>query len=57
MVLMFVGLNRVHQFDKVEIVQIAHPDKSYDIHLEMVEHVERLAWNSLIAYWHYVVAI
>ncbi len=36
------GLNRVHQFDKVEIVQIAHPDKSYDIHLEMVEHVERL---------------
>lgn len=36
------GLNRVHQFDKVEIVQIAHPDKSYDIHIEMVEHVERL---------------
>ena len=24
------GLNRLHQFDKVEIVQIAHPDKSYD---------------------------
>ena len=36
------GLNRVHQFDKVEIVQIAHPDKSYDVHLEMVEHVEKL---------------
>ena len=26
------GLNRVHQFDKVEIVQIVHPDKSYDAH-------------------------
>ena len=36
------GLNRVHQFDKVEIVQIAHPDKSYDVHLEMVKHVEKL---------------
>ena len=36
------GLNRVHQFDKVEIVQIAHPDKSYDTLDEMVEHVEGL---------------
>lgn len=34
------GLNRVHQFDKVEIVQIAHPDKSYDILMEMLEHVK-----------------
>lgn len=33
------GLNRLHQFDKVEIVQIAHPDKSYEILEEMVEHV------------------
>jgi seryl-tRNA synthetase len=24
------GLNRIHQFDKVEIVQIQHPDKSYE---------------------------
>ncbi|MFZ5940738.1 MAG: serine--tRNA ligase [Bacteroidota bacterium] len=36
------GLNRVHQFDKVEIVSIAHPDKSYDILEEMVDHVESL---------------
>jgi len=33
------GLNRLHQFDKVEIVQIAHPDKSYEILEEMVDHV------------------
>ena len=25
------GLNRLHQFDKVEIVQIVHPDKSYEV--------------------------
>jgi len=36
------GLNRLHQFDKVEIVQIAHPDKSYESLEEMVCHVERL---------------
>lgn len=36
------GLNRVHQFDKVEIVQIAHPDKSYDLLDGMVAHVESL---------------
>ncbi len=36
------GLNRVHQFEKVEIVQITHPDKSYDILEEMVAHVEGL---------------
>jgi seryl-tRNA synthetase len=36
------GLNRVHQFDKVEVVQIVHPDKSYDVLEEMVEHVEKL---------------
>jgi seryl-tRNA synthetase len=34
------GLNRLHQFDKVEIVQIQHPDKSYDTLDEMVRHVE-----------------
>ena len=33
------GLNRVHQFDKVEIVQITHPDKSYDTLMEMLDHV------------------
>lgn len=36
------GLNRVHQFDKVEIVQIVHPDKSYDVLEEMVAHIENL---------------
>ena len=36
------GLNRLHQFDKVEIVQIAHPGKSYEILDEMVGHVAGL---------------
>lgn len=36
------GLNRLHQFDKVEIVQIAHPDHSYKALEEMVAHVESL---------------
>jgi seryl-tRNA synthetase len=36
------GLNRLHQFDKIEIVQIAHPDKSYQILEEMVCYVESL---------------
>jgi len=36
------GLNRLHQFDKVEIVQIAHPDTSYQILEEMRNHVTGL---------------
>lgn len=36
------GLNRLHQFNKVEIVQIAHPDHSYESLEEMVNHVENL---------------
>jgi len=36
------GLNRLHQFDKVEIVQIQHPDKSYAALEEMVNHVAGL---------------
>ncbi len=36
------GLNRVHQFEKVEIVQLVHPSKSYEALDEMVEHVEQL---------------
>jgi seryl-tRNA synthetase len=36
------GLNRLHQFDKVEIVQLVHPAKSYDALEEMVTHVEKL---------------
>jgi seryl-tRNA synthetase len=34
------GLNRLHQFDKVEIVQLVHPEQSYGILDEMVEHVK-----------------
>ncbi len=36
------GLNRVHQFDKVEIIQLVHPEKSYEVLEEMVAHVEKL---------------
>jgi len=36
------GLNRLHQFDKVEIVQIEHPDHSYQTLDTMVEHVKGL---------------
>lgn len=36
------GLNRLHQFDKVEIVQVQHPDKSYDALEEMSEYVQSL---------------
>lgn len=36
------GLNRLHQFDKVEIVQVSHPDNSYKALESMVSHVEML---------------
>jgi len=36
------GLNRLHQFDKVEIVRIEHPERSYQALDEMVAHVEIL---------------
>jgi seryl-tRNA synthetase len=36
------GLNRLHQFDKVEIVQIVHPESSYDVLEQMLEHVKGL---------------
>ncbi len=36
------GLNRLHQFDKVEIVQFVHPDSSYNVLEEMTSHAERL---------------
>jgi len=36
------GLNRVHQFDKVEIIQLTEPTQSYETLEEMVIHVERL---------------
>ena len=44
------GLNRVHQFDKVEIVQIVHPDKSYEVLEEMVTHVEKLLQSLELPY-------
>lgn len=36
------GLNRLHQFDKVEIVQVAHPDNSYEVLEQMSQHVQGL---------------
>ena len=36
------GLNRLHQFDKLEIVQVSHPDKSYEALDAMVAHVESI---------------
>ncbi len=36
------GLNRLHQFEKVEIIQLTHPDKSYETLDQMVLHVEQL---------------
>lgn len=36
------GLNRLHQFDKVEIVRIEHPEKSYEALNAMVEHVKSI---------------
>jgi seryl-tRNA synthetase len=54
------GLNRLHQFDKVEIVQIAHPENSYEVLEEMVAHVEKLVnncWACLIVSCACVVAI
>ncbi len=44
------GLNRVHQFDKVEIVQLVHPDKSYEVLEEMVNHIERLVQSLELPY-------
>ena len=36
------GLNRLHQFDKVEILRVEHPDRSYEALNEMVEHVKNI---------------
>ncbi len=36
------GLNRLHQFDKVEIVRVEHPDNSYDALNGMVEHIKEI---------------
>ncbi len=44
------GLNRLHQFEKVELVQLVHPDKSYDVLEEMVVHVEQLLISLQLPY-------
>lgn len=44
------GLNRLHQFDKVEIVQIVHPEKSYEALDEMVLHIEKLLQSLELPY-------
>ena len=44
------GLNRLHQFDKVEIVQITDPQKSYDTLEQMVNHVEKLLQSLELPY-------
>ena len=44
------GLNRVHQFDKVEIIQLVHPEKSYPVLEEMVTHVEILLQSLELPY-------
>ena len=44
------GLNRLHQFEKVEIVQLVHPEKSYDVLEEMVLHVEKLLQSLELPY-------
>ena len=36
------GLNRLHQFDKVEILRVEHPNRSYDALDEMVDHVKNI---------------
>ncbi|MGZ5133797.1 MAG: serine--tRNA ligase [Flavitalea sp.] len=44
------GLNRVHQFDKVEVVQLVRPELSYDVLEEMVSHVEKLLQSLELPY-------
>jgi len=44
------GLNRLHQFDKVEIVQLVHPDNSYEVLETMVSHVEKLVQSLELPY-------
>ncbi len=44
------GLNRLHQFDKVEIVQLVNPEKSYVVLEEMVMHVEKLLLSLELPY-------
>jgi seryl-tRNA synthetase len=44
------GLNRLHQFDKVEIVRVEHPNKSYEALDEMVDHVKNILQELKLPY-------
>ncbi|NNV57487.1 serine--tRNA ligase [Limnovirga soli] len=44
------GLNRVHQFEKIEIIQIVHPDNSYQALDDMILHVEKLLQSLELPY-------
>jgi len=44
------GMIRQHQFDKVEMVQIVHPDKSYEAHEEMTRHAETILQKLKLPY-------
>ena len=44
------GLNRLHQFDKVEIVRIEHPDRSYEVLEGMVDHVKEILGELQLPY-------
>lgn len=44
------GLNRLHQFDKVEIVRIEHPDNSYHALSTMVEHIKDILRDLKLPY-------
>ncbi|MEM1137197.1 MAG: serine--tRNA ligase [Bacteroidota bacterium] len=44
------GLNRLHQFDKVEIVQITEPSISYEVHEEMKNHIENVVQKLALPY-------
>ena len=44
------GLNRVHQFDKVEIIQMVQPENSYAVLESMVQHVEKLLQSLQLPY-------
>ena len=44
------GLNRLHQFDKVEILRVEHPDRSYDALDDMVNHVKTILQELKLPY-------
>ena len=44
------GLNRLHQFEKVEVVQMVHPDKSYEVLDQLIQYVEGILKNLELPY-------